>query len=117
MSMDDSQKGGAECQLGIEPGSAKLKTGERCRISLPVQLGWGGRWVLAKAAPEIVELIKEKIETGKPPPSDGNTELQVMIFQAKAPGQAALTFEERRPFAPDEPPRRSITHHLIVENN
>jgi hypothetical protein len=94
--------------------TAQLLVGDRFEARLPVQQGWGGRWILTTLPSEIVRLIEELVKPAGSYVDDGGLETQVFVFKAIAPGAGQIVLEERRPFQPDEPPRNKVTYSVIA---
>lgn len=86
--------------------------GEVFSISLPVQLGWGGRWFLTGAPDCCVRFVREDFEPPQRPAVEGSEQHQRFYFEGIKAGTVQLTFEKRRPFLPDEPPA-DIWHYTI----
>lgn len=101
--------------IGSVPDTVFIDIGAKFIVCLPVQLGWGGRWMIKLPLSDSLELVEERVDPGPENSADGSEETQVFVLRGRAVGTSQIVFEERRPFAPREPPRNSVAHTVHVE--
>lgn len=92
----------------------EVELGQTFELKLPVQLGWGGRWMLRSAVPPCIRIVSDKIEPSAAPLEEGGTQNQLFDFEAIAVGEGELVFENRRVFQPEEKPIEVRKYKVVV---
>ncbi|TPK36360.1 protease inhibitor I42 family protein [Mesorhizobium sp. B2-5-3] len=102
--------------INEKSGQALLHVSNILKIVLPVQLGWGGRWVVRDNTPSGLKLLETAFDTA-PSGQDGTYSHQTFIFQAVEVGSFILTIDERRIFVEGETPRNTARYEIQIIGN